>query len=78
MLLANSPWAHEYHSLFHVRLAVPTITKLDTAHAWIDGALMAMFFFVVVLEIKREVLEGELSSPARRRLPQWQGRRCPR
>lgn len=36
---------------------------------WINDGLMAMFFFVIVLELKREVLEGELSSPGQTALP---------
>lgn len=69
MLAANSPLAHGYHGLFHDLLAWSPITKLNTLHLWINDALMALFFFVVGLEIKREVLDGELASPARRRLP---------
>jgi NhaA family Na+:H+ antiporter len=69
VLIANSSLAHSYHALFHAPLGWTPITRLDTVHSWINDALMALFFFVVGLEIKREVLAGELSSPARRRLP---------
>ena len=60
--IANSPLAHDYHDLFHGKLAWTPIARLDTLHLWINDALMAVFFFVVGLEIKREVLDGELSS----------------
>lgn len=69
MIAANSPLAHGYHALFHDPLRWSPIPKLNTLHLWINDALMALFFFVVGLEIKREVLDGELASPARRRLP---------
>ena len=69
MLAANSPLAHGYHGLFHDEFAWSPIAKLNTLHLWINDALMALFFFVVGLEIKREVLDGELASPAQRRLP---------
>ena len=69
MVMANSALAPAYHALFHGVLPATPIAKLDTAHLWINDALMALFFFVVGLEIKREVLDGELSSPAKRRLP---------
>lgn len=69
IVVANSPGAAEYHDLFHKALRWTPVSKLGTLHLWINDALMAVFFFVVGLEIKREVIAGELSSPARRRLP---------
>ena len=69
ILVANSPFAHAYHDLFHDRLRWTPVAKLDSLHLWINDALMAVFFFVVGLEIKREMLDGQLSSPAKRRLP---------
>ena len=69
MIAANSPLAHLYHDLFHGHLPWSPLAKLNTLHLWINDALMALFFFVVGLEIKREVLDGELAHPERRRLP---------
>ena len=69
LALANSSLAGTYHDWFHHRLPWSPVGRLDTLHAWINDGLMAVFFFVVGLEIKREVLGGELSSPAKRRLP---------
>ncbi len=69
MLAANSPLAEGYHNLFHAPLGWTPIAKLDSWHLWINDGLMAVFFFVIGLEIKREVLAGELSTPAKRRLP---------
>ncbi len=67
--LANSPLAQSYHGWFHHELSWTPIAKLNSWHLWINDGLMAVFFFVVGLEIKREMLAGELSTPARRRLP---------
>src|SRR5919112_1275390 len=68
---ANSPWAESYAALWHTKLTVGvgdfSITK-DLTH-WINDGLMAVFFFVVGLEIKREVLVGELSSARNAVLP---------
>lgn len=69
MVAANSNLAPLYHDLFHGVLGWTPVAKLDTLHLWINDALMAIFFFVVGLEIKREVVDGDLSTPARRRLP---------
>ena len=69
MICANSALADGYHRLFHDTLAWSPIAKLKTWHLWINDAVMAVFFFVVGLEIKREVLDGELAHPAQRRLP---------
>lgn len=69
LFAANSAWAPAYHAWFHDPLVWTPIPKLATAHLWINDGLMAAFFFVVGLEVKRELVEGQLSSPAQRRLP---------
>ncbi|MFN3552701.1 MAG: Na+/H+ antiporter NhaA [Novosphingobium meiothermophilum] len=69
LVMANSPLAEGWHGLFHHTLPWTPIPKLDNLHLWINDALMAVFFFVVGLEIKREILDGALSNPRRRRLP---------
>jgi Na+:H+ antiporter, NhaA family len=63
LLLANSPWAGTYFAVLHAPLA-----GLDVLH-WINDGLMAVFFLYVGLEIKREFLDGQLSSWANRALP---------
>ncbi|MEJ5975249.1 Na+/H+ antiporter NhaA [Novosphingobium sp. PS1R-30] len=69
IVVANSPLAHAYHAMLHDPLPGSPIARLPTLHHWINDALMAVFFFTVGLEIKREVLAGALADPARRRLP---------
>ena len=69
MLAANSAYASEYKQLFYGHLPWTPIAKLDDLHLWINDALMAVFFFVVGLEVKREVVSGSLANPAARRLP---------
>ena len=71
LLLANSPWSDGYFNL----LATPVVVELgplslrqDLLHLINDG-LMAIFFYVVSLEIKREMVSGELSSPRTAALP---------
>jgi NhaA family Na+:H+ antiporter len=71
LIWANSPWAPSYEALWHVPVSVgfgPQVLSQDLHH-WINDGLMCIFFFVVGLEIKREVLSGELSSPKRAALP---------
>jgi NhaA family Na+:H+ antiporter len=66
---ANSPLARIYHELFHGALAWTPLAKLNNLHLWINDGLMAVFFFVVGLEVKREMIEGQLATAAQRRLP---------
>lgn len=71
LVWANSPWAKSYYELWHTQLVI-TIGNFSLdhdLHFWINDGLMAIFFFVVGLEIKREVLVGELSSVRRAALP---------
>jgi len=71
LAVANSPWGDAYFHLLHLRtgpVLVPNVGAM-TVHLWIDDALMTVFFLFVGLEIKRELIDGRLSNPARRRLP---------
>jgi len=60
---ANSPWRELYHGIWNVRFAfsLSDITLSKPLLLWINDGLMALFFFVLVLEIKRETLVGELA-----------------
>lgn len=72
MVWANSPWGASYHHLWH-----DLDLTLEAGHHgmsmsighWINDLVMALFFLLVGLEIKREVLDGELSSPRKAMLP---------
>ena len=64
LVIANSHWADAYHHLLKLPFAIG-IGQWElsmTLHHWINDGLMALFFFVVGLELKRELLVGELST----------------
>ena len=71
LVWANSPLRESYTALWHtpVTVAFGDVRLAEDLHFWINDGLMAIFFFVVGLEIKRELLIGELTSIRRALLP---------
>jgi len=71
MIFANSPIAESYSHFLHLVIGPELTPKLGpmTVHLWINDGLMAIFFLLVGLEIKREFVDGHLSTWADRRLP---------
>ena len=63
LIVTNSPLSHAYFEALHIMLG-----PLSLSH-WINDALMAVFFLLVGLEIKREILDGQLASWPNRILP---------
>ncbi len=67
LVWANSPWGDSYHHVWEMHL---TLSRLELPiHAWINDALMAIFFFLVGMEIKHEIVHGELANVRRAALP---------
>lgn len=72
LVLANTPWAEAYHHFFEHTLGLyangsPLLEY--NLHHWINDGFMSIFFFVVGLELKREIIGGELANPRKALLP---------
>ena len=65
MVAANSPWAGQWHHMIErpLGLTLPRVGQL-TPHLFVADGLMAIFFLLVGLEVKREWYEGRLATPA--------------
>ena len=71
LIISNSDFGEDYFNLLNTHILIGTENfglDLSILH-WINDALMAIFFFVVTLEIKREFIHGELSKPKQALLP---------
>jgi len=71
LLAANSPWGERYSAFWEVpiSLSIGDFALKHTLREWINDGLMTIFFFVVGLEIKREMIGGELRDPRKAALP---------
>jgi len=70
LVWANSPWSASYFALWKLPLQLGRRPLLSMdLHHWIDDGLMVLFFLVVGLEVKREIVKGELSSFRQAALP---------
>ena len=69
LVWANSPWAHRYEAMTGLRVG-PHALHLDlTLATWAADGLLAVFFFVAGLELKREFVAGDLRDPRRAAVP---------
>ncbi|BEV10298.1 Na+/H+ antiporter NhaA [Asticcacaulis sp. DW145] len=71
VIWANSPWAAVYFDFInaHIPVQIGTFVEDKSVLKWTKEGLMAIFFFVVGLEIKYEIFRGELSNPKKLALP---------
>jgi NhaA family Na+:H+ antiporter len=71
LLWANSPWDASYFDFWHTHISIDAdIVHIDLdLQEWVNDGLMTLFFFLAGLEIKRELVRGDLSTPARALLP---------
>lgn len=71
LLIANSQWGETFQHFWEqqMTLSIGTWALGQSLHHWVNDGLMALFFLLVGLEIKREILVGELSSPRDAALP---------
>ncbi|NOY67677.1 MAG: Na+/H+ antiporter NhaA [Gammaproteobacteria bacterium] len=65
LFIANSQWSDTYYQVLQIKFTVGVegFQLSKSIHHWINDGLMALFFFVIGLELKREIIAGELSDP---------------
>ncbi|HEX19479.1 MAG TPA: sodium:proton antiporter, partial [Acidiferrobacteraceae bacterium] len=71
LYVANSQWSEAYRQLLQTpfTVGIEGFQLSKSLHHWINEGLMALFFFVIGLELKREILVGELADPKQATLP---------
>ena len=71
LIWSNSPWGDLYRSIWSMEqeIRVFWFSHTETLRHWVNDALLPLFFFVAGLEIKRELVRGELSTPRKAALP---------
>jgi NhaA family Na+:H+ antiporter len=71
LIWANSPWGHSYFELWetYLKIELGDLALKESLLHWVNDGLMVIFFFLVGLEIKREILVGELASMRKATLP---------
>ncbi len=71
VVIANSAWGKNFENLLvkQIGFETNTVQLKYSVSLWINDGLMAIFFLLVGLEIKREIIEGELSSPQKAAMP---------
>ncbi|MDD3744486.1 MAG: Na+/H+ antiporter NhaA, partial [Lentimicrobiaceae bacterium] len=71
IILSNTSFSDTFHNFWKIKLSLGFANweLSKDLHHWINDGLMAVFFFVVGLELKREIISGELSNPRKAILP---------
>lgn len=71
MIIANSPFGEDFHHFWETKFIIgfESFNINQSLHHWINDGLMSIFFFVVGLELKREIIAGELRNPKNAILP---------
>ncbi len=71
IIISNSPLSEWFHNIWEIKLSMSLggMVLSKSIHHWINDGLMAVFFFVVGLELKREIIGGELSNPRKAIMP---------
>ncbi len=71
IIISNTPLSEWFHNIWEIKLSMSLggMVLSKNLHHWINDGLMAVFFFVVGLELKREIIGGELSNPRKAIMP---------